>query len=223
MSKIWFTSDTHFGHQNIIKYCLRGYGTRAERLNQLAECEGNFDALTQVGNTLLFKSPNDMNRVMTERWNSVVAPEDTVYHLGDFAMGNRKDWASYREGLNGNIHLVLGNHDCDSNWNPRKEILDAGFASINMQLFVEVDGYKLWLAHIPMSTAPDKREYSRPTPTKDYDIALCGHVHDKFVVNDYGNINVGCDNFEYQPRSLTEILEAAAQAPIFDSSIFLPV
>lgn len=222
MSKIWFTSDTHFGHGNIIKYCLRGYGSRAERLAEFASYDSNFDEMQQKSK-LLFADPDEMNRVMIERWNSVVAPEDTVYHLGDFAMGNLKYVASYVEALNGRIRLVKGNHDCDSKWNVKKEVRDAGFESINDQLFVEVDGYKLWLAHIPMSTAPDKRNYERPDPTEDYDIALCGHVHDKFVVNDFGNINVGCDNFEFTPRSLSEILDAAEAAPIFDSSIFLPV
>jgi calcineurin-like phosphoesterase family protein len=172
-----------------------------------------------------------MNRVLTERWNSVVKPDDTVYHLGDFSMGSRDDWKSHFDKLNGNIHLVYGNHDAqDSNkkadssqWTLYPEILSMGFRSISEQLFIQVDGYKLWLAHIPLSVAPDKRKYQRPAPTEDYDIALCGHVHDKFLVNDYGNINVGCDNFEFYPQSLSQLLESAAVAPIFDSSQFLVV
>lgn len=54
MSKIWFTSDTHFCHDRGFLYEPRG-----------------------------FTNVEDMNEAIVQRWNSVVAPEDTVYHLGD--------------------------------------------------------------------------------------------------------------------------------------------
>lgn len=54
---IWFTSDHHFGHANIIKYTERP-----------------------------FNSVGHMNASMIGSWNGVVAPDDTVYYLGDFAM-----------------------------------------------------------------------------------------------------------------------------------------
>lgn len=56
---IFFTSDTHFGHLNIIKYCERP-----------------------------FSGVLEMDRELVERWNTAVRPEDIVYHLGDFAMIN---------------------------------------------------------------------------------------------------------------------------------------
>lgn len=54
---IWFTSDTHFGHDNIIKYCKRP-----------------------------FKDVNEMNEALIDNWNTCVKKNDEVYHLGDFAM-----------------------------------------------------------------------------------------------------------------------------------------
>lgn len=78
----WFTSDTHFGHHNIIEYCKRP-----------------------------FASVEEMNRAMIERWNSVVGPADLVYHLGDFALGPKVLWEGYRNALNGRIMFFTGNHD----------------------------------------------------------------------------------------------------------------
>lgn len=56
MSDIWFTSDTHFDHANVIKYCNRP-----------------------------FRHVDEMNNTMIQNWNSVVKRDDTIYHLGDFA------------------------------------------------------------------------------------------------------------------------------------------
>lgn len=78
----YFTSDTHFGHANIIKYCNRPF------LNQY-----------------------EMNRKMIELWNAKVPPGSVVWHCGDFALGLLSDAIDVRNALNGEIHLVWGNHD----------------------------------------------------------------------------------------------------------------
>lgn len=79
---IWFTSDTHFGHANIIGYCGRP-----------------------------FADVEEMNRTMIERWNARVGAEDIVYHLGDFAFGPATMVTEFLSRLRGRIHLVRGNHD----------------------------------------------------------------------------------------------------------------
>lgn len=79
---IWLTSDTHFGHTNIIKYCARP-----------------------------FENTDVMDATLIENWNKCVAPNDTVYHLGDFAWGTIGYWEKIREQLNGDIILIIGNHD----------------------------------------------------------------------------------------------------------------
>lgn len=80
----WFTSDTHYGHANIIDYCARP-----------------------------FASAEEMDEDMISLWNAVVRPGDDVYHLGDFAMGPdlARRVAAIRRRLAGRIVLVLGNHD----------------------------------------------------------------------------------------------------------------
>lgn len=81
MVNIWITSDTHFGHDNIIRYCGRP-----------------------------FANADVMGEAMVERWNRVVKPQDHVYHLGDVAMSERSAH-QYLGRLHGHKRLVLGNHD----------------------------------------------------------------------------------------------------------------
>jgi calcineurin-like phosphoesterase family protein len=78
---VWFTSDTHFGHNNIIQYC------RPQFLNV-----------------------DDMEQALIERWNATVGAQDLVYHLGDFAW-KTEDAKRVRPLLNGTIRLIVGNHD----------------------------------------------------------------------------------------------------------------
>ena len=80
--KRFFTSDTHFLHANIIKFCDRP-----------------------------FDNSDDMDNELVKQWNAVVGPDDEVYHLGDVSLGsaNRTLGILYR--LNGIIHLITGNHE----------------------------------------------------------------------------------------------------------------
>ena len=79
---LFFTSDTHFYHPNIIRYCNRP-----------------------------FNSVEEMNETLIRNWNEVVTPDGRVFHLGDFAFGGDAEWRSVLSRLNGKIYLILGNHD----------------------------------------------------------------------------------------------------------------
>ena len=81
-SKVYFTSDTHFYHSNIIGFCKRP-----------------------------FKNVEDMNETLIENWNRVVGQDDIVFHLGDFCLGGSHEWTKILNRLNGKIYLILGNHD----------------------------------------------------------------------------------------------------------------
>lgn len=81
MRRIWFTSDTHFGHESIIRHC------RPE-----------------------FSSVEEMDETLIENWNTSVRLDDLVYHLGDFAW-KVQDAKRVRPRLNGTIRLMVGNHD----------------------------------------------------------------------------------------------------------------
>ena len=79
---IWFTSDTHFGHANIIRYCDRPY-----------------------------TSPSEMDEALIKNWNQVVSPNDNIYHLGDFTLGGEEQAFAYFSRLNGKISVIPGGHD----------------------------------------------------------------------------------------------------------------
>jgi len=59
---IWVTSDTHFGHSNILKYCDRPYS-----------------------------SVEEMDAALIRNWNQLISPSDVVYHLGDFTLRKSAD------------------------------------------------------------------------------------------------------------------------------------
>lgn len=79
---VFFTSDTHFGHANIIKYCNRPFASKEE-----------------------------MDAVLLENWNSTVKPGDRIYHLGDFAFLKSDAARDLLKKLNGEKILIKGNHD----------------------------------------------------------------------------------------------------------------
>ena len=81
MSNVFFTSDLHFGHENIIRFDGRP-----------------------------FKNVEEMDEELIKRWNKTVSEEDTVYILGDLAMKANEDLYNNVKQLNGHKILVEGNH-----------------------------------------------------------------------------------------------------------------
>lgn len=60
-----------------------------------------------------FLNVDEMDECMIGSWNTIVEPSDTVFHLGDFCVDGKE--AEYLSKLNGNVYLIKGNHDCNSN------------------------------------------------------------------------------------------------------------
>ena len=90
---IYFIADTHFNHENIIKYCNRP-----------------------------FSNSSEMNKYIIRQWNSIVNDEDIVYHLGDVGFGTNGDLKGIISSLNGTKILVRGNHDFKRGLNSWKDI-----------------------------------------------------------------------------------------------------
>lgn len=85
---IWFISDTHFSHQNILNFTVNEAGDKL-----------------RPG----FRDISHMDEIIIQKWNSVVKPSDHVYHLGDVAM--KRAVLPIAKRLNGHKRLLFGNHD----------------------------------------------------------------------------------------------------------------
>ncbi len=155
MKKVFLVSDTHFGHTNIIKYAGRPFAT-----------------------------PEEMDEALVENWNSVVRPQDKVYHLGDVAMSRRK--LPILERLNGTKILIKGNHDIY----PLKDYTPY-FKDIRGSH--EIAG--LLLTHIPVHESQKAR----------YTGNVHGHTHEK-VLWDPWYLNVCVEQINYTPISLEQVI-----------------
>lgn len=124
MSKIFFTSDLHFNHDRGFVYGPRG-----------------------------FKSVKEMNETLIKNWNETVTNQDVIYVLGDFFLGTDEEFIYQTiKRLNGEIHLIYGNHDT-----PKKiELYKNTYGRIYCEGYATKIKYKkreFYLSHYPTLTA----------------------------------------------------------------------
>lgn len=174
--KIWLTSDLHFGHQKEFLYGPRGY-------------ESNLHMIADV----------------VERWNNKVAPEDHVYVLGDLVMGENEKFSLHMlQYLNGNIHIVLGNHDTDR----RKELYEKcpNVVEVALAIRFRYKKFHCYLSHYPTLTS----NYDDEEPLCTRMINFCGHTHtkDPFCDWDKGTIyHVELDAHNNEPVLIDDAIE----------------
>jgi calcineurin-like phosphoesterase family protein len=198
-----------------------------------AESLGFEDALKKAA--AIQKDVEEMNNTMVRNWNNIVSPNDTVYHLGDFAFAARAVEV-FTPLLNGKKILITGNHDFPhpSHRKSRRPENQAkwiemykswGWHDVKLSDTLRVPGVATFnLHHIPYSsgyTAADEedRQYKiQKYAAKDDQLPLlCGHVHEKWSVKRTPSgtimINVGVDSpnmpwsKQLRPASLEEIVE----------------
>jgi calcineurin-like phosphoesterase family protein len=177
--KLFFTSDTHFFHSKIIKYCDRPYANARE-----------------------------MNDDLVEKWNSVVPVDGKVFHLGDVSLNaNPKELDTLLHRLNGEIYLVVGNHENDALGKPYiKERWSAVNDVIELYVKDEEIGYgeqHIVMCHYPMIVWNCSHKGSWQ---------LFGHVHgglsNKGVIqHPVTSMDVGVDSHNFTPWSYQQIKE----------------
>ncbi len=166
---LFFTSDTHFGDPRALRFDHRPFP--------------NLDA-------------HDAGLI--ERWNAVVAPGDTVWHLGDFALGPPPERVAELFGaLNGEKHLIFGNND------DAATLALPGWASIQAYAEMTVDGTPLVLCHYAFRTWNGMGKGA---------IDLHGHSHGALRPQTR-QYDVGVDVWDFRPVTLADIRARRRRAP----------
>ena len=159
---VFFTSDTHFGDMRVLRFDHRPFATLEEH-----------------------------DAALVGRWNEVVGESDTVWHLGDFALGpGPARVAELVRALRGEKHLLIGNND------DMATITAPGWASVGHYAELTVDGRQLVLCHYAFRTWNDMGRGA---------LNLHGHSHGKLtpIPKQY---DVGVDAQDFRPVTLPQIL-----------------
>lgn len=181
MSDIWFLSDHHFNHSNIIRFT--GYDGQ----------------LIRPG----FKDIKHMNEHLVEMHNSVVKPGHKVYFGGDLG----QHAPEYLLRMNGRKRLILGNHDDKLDkrvWDCFDKILSWRFFGHTSKRFV-VSHYPLH----PMSFEYRGSKRGEPETKGCYNVH--GHIHEKTVMldgkPDLRYFNICAEKLNYTPINLDTLIE----------------
>lgn len=169
---VYFTSDLHFNHDREFIWKARG-----------------------------FSSVQEMNNAIVERWNSVVKKSDVVWVLGDLMLMDDTGGMRLLNQLNGEIHVVRGNHDTDNRiklYNSCPNIVEVVGAA-----YFKWDKKHFYLSHYPTitQTMPDFIGQSL--------LNLYGHTHQKtpFWHDIPYMYNVGMDAHDCTPVSIEQIVQ----------------
>lgn len=199
--KIWFTSDCHFGHRNILNFCERP-----------------------------FENTKEMEKAIIENWNRVVKPDEKVFCLGDFSwFHSRHEIKKIVNRLNGEIYMILGNHDkkeafelCDTEklhiysditylyLRPEINNIDDRF---------ETNCYTIVLSHFPQLC------YSQSEKNNTYN--FFGHIHSRKdqPMIEFGKpikllkrrqYDIGMDRHSYTPIDFFDILKKIDEYQYWD-------
>lgn len=160
MTKTWIIADTHFGHRNIIEF---------EREHRP------------------FATIEEHDEALIERWNRVVAPEDTVWHLGDVGLGGKRQLAEVLRRLNGRKKLVLGNHD---QYGP------LFYAEHFARVYGVAKVHEYALSHAPLAIEQQYR----------FKANIHGHTHSHQMRNSW-YVSVSCEQQDLTPRLLQDVFK----------------
>lgn len=198
---IWFTSDLHMWHSNILKY----------------------------NPNRPWKEVSEMNEGLIRNWNSIVKSEDDIYCLGDFSFNFRSvELYSYR--LNGKKYLCPGNHDVSHSYNKKsrdenkrkewiKKYENYGWIILPEQTTLDLPGIAVFnICHMPYANAKDHLanngydKYERWRPKDDGRWLLHGHIHSTEQKNlDKRMIDCGVDAnncFPISEHKIKELVDA---------------
>ena len=219
--KIYFVSDTHFGHANI----CRGVSKWSSENSSNPNGTRDFDTI------------EEMNDAIVNAINSRVGEDDILYHLGDWSFGGWKNIYEFRKRIKcKNIHLILGNHDehiqkdkffphlVKDKYGLISEIEDTlkhrelgmlkhqfdvtardFFTSVSKLETITIGKIKLVLCHFPLEEWELMDSGS---------LHLHGHCHGSLETSPFRMEDVGLDAQNFNVLSSDEVIEMLKQRPI---------
>ena len=196
MSNVFFTSDEHYDHGNVISYCNRPFADLSafaeyDRANMPDEVKHEYKKVIKEG-------AEQMTEAMIENHNKVVTNNnDRVYHLGDFAVGSPARIKEIFSRLRGQHFLVKGNHD-------GKDVLALPWQNIYETKGTRINGRYIWMSHYP------HRSWNRAYHGSWH---IFGHVHSRCMP--WGkSCDVGVDSWNYTPVSFEQLSELMQELPM---------
>lgn len=192
IGKIFITSDTHYGHKNLVR------GVTNWRTQ---------DGKIPIESTRDFETIDMMNQQLVDNINTLVGQDDTLIMLGDVSFGGFENIGLFLDRLVcKNIHLILGNHD-QHIVNNRGDI-QSRFLSVQHYLEVNINDRNFVLCHYPLQSWHGLNKGV---------IQLHGHVH-LSLDKKFGNgkkMDVGVDGNDLKPYSIDEIIKIMDKRTIF--------
>ncbi len=158
---VWFTADTHFQHTRLLELADRP-----------------------------FTDIDEHDVAMIETWNATIGPNDTVFHLGDFALGPKVNHQGIFDQLNGNKHLIRGNHDGRVG---KPYNVTTGWVWVKDIHYLRHEGARVFMSHYPHMSWPGSGFHAH------------GHTHGS-VPRGNARIDVGWDVWS-APVSLEHLVE----------------
>ena len=196
--RLWFTSDTHYGHSNICSATTKW---------------------KDAGDTVReFTSLEQMNSHIISNINKVVEYDDILIHLGDWSFGGFEKIEEFRNSIFcKNVHIVLGNHD--HHIEKDNDGIQSIFSSVHqfipkLEVKREVAGgngklerFTFCLFHYPIASWIDMNNGV---------IHLHGHVHlpKHLKLGEGRSLDVGMDGNDMKPYSLDEVMRLVKNQPI---------
>lgn len=176
----FFTSDLHLGHANALEHCQRP-----------------------------FTSVEEMNEMLIENWNRKVQMDDEIYIIGDFAYRSACPVTNYLTRLNGQKHLIIGNHEL---WFYNDLSMTRFFKSVDHMQVIRLGEKMITLCHYPMFEWNGSRRALNQQTSKSW--LIHGHIHNRRNVDSYLHIrdrlpcalNAGVDINHYEPVSFEELI-----------------
>lgn len=178
-NKLFFTSDTHFCHDNIIKYCNRP-----------------------------FDNVEEMNKKIVDNWNEIIPEDGIVFHLGDFALNaSTKSVQHILHSLNGNKYLIIGNHEKAALSKEFLRNMWKGIYDI-AEIFVEDDEITYNKQHIVMCHYPILAWNASHRGSWQLFGHVHGGLSNKGKINHHpAQMDVGVDCHNYYPISYQQVKE----------------